>query len=165
MPESNISEAIDPKQDNTASLADFEQYVTGLKQVVKRQYDRSVNKDLSQQNWQNLFKRNVTSVLKQTYKDALTQLQSMYFAPEGVEIENRFSKLAVQALKPFAGFVDELMQYALQKHRTSCALSNFPDEHRPSEEYIAEVLRETAKDWQDFTLQVNAMVLRSSGSP
>jgi hypothetical protein len=144
----------------TDNLTDFEQYVTQLKQSMKRLYDRSVNKDLSQQNWQDLFKRNVTSVLQQAYKDGLAQLQSVSFGADSSETENGFSKATVQALKPFDGFVDELVQYALQKHRTSCALSNFPDEHNPSQDYIAEVLQETAKDWQEFTLQVNAVVLR-----
>ncbi len=143
---------------NTASLTRFEQYVSELRSLAKRKYDRGVNKDLSHQNWQNLFKRNVTSVLKHTYEDSLAQLQQLSFVHEEVKTEKGFSKITVQALKPFDGFVEELLQYALQKHRTSCALSNFPDEHKPSDQYIAEVVQETAKDWQSFALHVNSIV-------
>lgn len=142
-------------------LAGFSRYVMELKQTIKRQYDRNVNKDLSRQNWQDLFKRNVTAVLKQAYHDALLQLQSVSLDHEKreTETEKGFSKLAVQVLKPFDGFVDEIMQYALQKHRTSCALSNFPDEHRPGEDYIAEVVQETTRDWQIFASQVNSLMI------
>ena len=140
---------------NATSLDGFNQYVMELKQNIKRQYDRCINKDLARQNWQDLFKRNVTSVLKQTYEDSLTRLQQFSFELEGVETEKGFSKLTVQALNPFDGFVEEFMQYTLQKHRTSCALSNFPDEHNPNEDYVAEVIQETNKDWQAFALRVN----------
>lgn len=145
---------------NAANFAGFTGYVAQLKQSMKRQYDRGVNKDLSQQNWQDLLKRNVTWVLKQGYKDALSHLQSMTFAPQGVSAEKDDSPLSVQALKPLDGLIDELMQYALQKHRTSCALSNFPDEHKPSQDYIADVLQQADKDWQEFVWQVKAAVLR-----
>ena len=144
---------------NATSLDGFNQYVMELKQNIKRQYDRCINKDLARQNWQDLFKRNVTSVLKQAYEDSLIRLQQFSFELEGVETEKGFSKLTVQALNPFDGFVEEFMQYTLQKHRTSCALSNFPDEHKPSDDYINEVKRQIAEYWRDFALGANAYFL------
>ena len=115
-----MDEFIVAENSTTTSLASFEQYVTELRRTMKRQYDRNVNKDLSQQKWQGLFKRNITLLLKQAYEDSLRQLQNIT-----IDSENSY----VQALKPFEGIIEELMQYAVQKHRTSCALSNFPDEH------------------------------------
>jgi len=153
-----MSDTATCKDSNTTNLAGFEQYVTKLKQSIKRNYDRSVNKDLSQQNWQGLFKRNVTAVLQQAYKDALVQLRTVSFVPDG-EMADGISRISVQALKSFDALIDELMQYALQKHRTSCALSNFPDEHKPSQEYIAEVIQEAEQDWRDFVSQVNTLGL------
>ena len=144
----------------TTNLAGFDQYVAQLKLAMKRQYDRGVNKDLSQQNRQSVLKRNVTLVLKQAYNDALTQLQSQSIAADGVEVENALSTNTDHPLTPLHGFIDELMQYALHKHRTSCALSNFPDEHKPSQEYIVEVLQAAEQDWQAFTQQVHALGLR-----
>lgn len=158
MSEYDITKTLVSGENNTTSLAHFDQYVAELKQRVKRQYDRGVNRDLSRQNWRDLFKRNITAVLKQAYEDSVIQLQSMDFDPERAELENGFSSLAVQTLTPFNGFIEDLMQYALQKHRTSCALSNFPEEHQPSEDYVAEVIQETARDWQAFALQVNNIV-------
>lgn len=160
MSEDLISKLPVSSDSGAKDLAGFTLYVTELKQTIKRQYDRNINKDLSRQNWQGLYKRNVTAVLKQAYCDSLVRLQSVSLDHEKreTETEKGFSKLAIQALKPFDGFVDEIMQYALQKHRTSCALSNFPDEHQPGEDYIAEVIQETTRDWQDFASQVNSIM-------
>lgn len=135
----------------------FAQYVTQLKQDMKRQYDRNINKDLSSQKWKDLFKRNVVAVLQKAYQDSFQQLQALSFDPVETQ-QHGFSTLANQALEPFDGIVDDMLQYALQKHRTSCALSNFPDEHNPSEDYISEVIQKTSRDWQDFASQVNHLL-------
>ena len=134
---------------NSESLARFEQFVQELKRAMPRQYDRSINRDLSQQQWHDLFIRNVSASLQQAYSEALAQLRQLSFKPDT-------PGLAIRVLQPFDGFVDEFMQYALQKHRTSCALSNFPDEHKPSQDYIATVLSAAYKDWQAFAKQVSA---------
>jgi monoamine oxidase len=158
MSENPVLEARAAEEIDSTSLESFFQSITELKQGIKRQYDRNINKDLSRQNWQDLFKRNVTSVLQQAYNDSLIKLRAASLSPETAESQHQFSSLAIQALKPFEGLVDDLMQYALQKHRTSCALSNFPDEHQPSIEYIAEVTQETDQDWRAFASEVNRLL-------
>lgn len=158
MSENTVFEAHSAEESDTTSLEIFFQYVTELKQGIKRQYDRNINKDLSRQNWQDLFKRNVTSVLQQAYNDSLVKLRAASLNPEKAESQHQFSSLAIQALKPFEGLVDDTMQYALQKHRSSCALSNFPDEHQPNAEYIAEVTQETDQDWRAFASEVNRLL-------
>jgi hypothetical protein len=51
------------------------------------------------------------------------------------------------------------MLFVVNKHRTSCALSNFSGEHKPDKTYINEVMREIAGLWQNFALDVNAYFL------
>lgn len=143
---------------NDVSLATFAQYIDSLKPGMKREYDRGVNRDLSQQHWHELFKRNVTTVLKQIYADSLTQLQLIPFKPLGMEIDQELHELTFEILKPLEGLVDELLQYAIQKHRTSCALSNFPSEHNPSREYIDDVVETLSNDLQLFALQLNSVL-------
>lgn len=142
-------------------LESLNQFVIQLKRGMQRQYDRNINKDLSSQNWNDLFKRNVVAVLQQAYRDSLIRLQTLSVpseqAPEQTQ-QQGFSTLAIQALQAFDSVVEDMLQYALQKHRTSCALSNFPDEHRPSEAYIGEVIQETSRDWQAFAAQVNCLL-------
>ena len=137
------------EQSNLENLARFEQFVRELKRTVQRQYNRSINKDLSKQLWQDLFIRNVTASLRQAYAESLVQLRQLSFESDAPNLSSR-------VLQAFDGFIDEFVQYALQKHRTSCALSNFPDEHKPSQDYIADVLAQTSRDWHAFVEQVKA---------
>lgn len=130
------------------TLVTFAEYLSALKKMTQRQYDRNINKDLSQQKWQEIFKRNVTGSLKQAYQESLLQIQKL-------DLTNEILKPQLLAL--FEGFIEEFMQYTLHKHRTSCALSNFPDEHNPSQDYITEVLLQINADWQGFCQQVEKL--------
>jgi len=141
-------------------LVNFANTVQGIRVGIKRQYDRSVNKDLSQQNSQDLFLRNVTAVLQQVYQEALAKLQQLPLSELGLESKDGSAEFITQLQKPFDGMIEELIHYALQKHRSSCALSNFPDEHNPSPEYLAQVIDTTSWDWSAFILQVNNLLTR-----
>lgn len=144
---------------NTTALRldDLERHVSSLLPGIKRQYDRGVNRDLSRQQWQDLFKRNITVVLQQAYQDALIQLQQLASERENLSEKKKDGRLE-QVLTAFHMLIDELMQYALQKHRSSCALSNFPEEHNPSQAYIAQVLQQVDRDWSAFESQVAALL-------
>ena len=136
-------------QSNLENLRRFEKFVQDLKQSMQRQYDRNFNSDLSKQQWRDLFIRNVTASLQHAYAESLVQMRQLPFKANAPDISARM-------LHAFDGFIDEFIQYALQKHRTSCALSNFPDEHKPSADYIEQVLMQTDKDWHAFVEQVGA---------
>lgn len=142
------------------NLAGFAHYVTSLSPIIKRQYDRSVNRDLSKQNWQSLFQRNIIAALQQVYAESLEQLRHMTFDRENIAGTDRSISVNEQILNPLLILMDELIQYALQKHRTSCALSNFPEEHTPSQAYIAQVMKVVDSDWSVFVSKVKAMLLR-----
>ncbi len=117
------------------SLTVFNRYVETLRKTMTRQYDRSVNRDLAQQQPQELLLRNVRAVLNQLYQ------QSLEYFPEGQ---------GSAALEVFNGIQNELIGYAVKKHRTSCAISHFPDEHSPSNTYIAKIFSAVEQDWQCF---------------
>ena len=135
---------------NSHSVSLFSEHVFQLKSEIKKQYDRNIVRDLSQQNNEYLFKRNVIAVLQQAYQSSLHRLQQLNFAME--------DELSMYLLNSFDGFIDEVIQYALQKHRSSCALSNFPAEHNPPRDYIAEVIQETFTDWKWFMQQVDELI-------
>lgn len=143
-------------------MEECEQFVASLKSSMKLRYDRAINKDLARQNWQDLFGRNVSGVSKQLYSDALTHLRQSIVYPETTAVKVDGSSVKKDILKAFDGLFDELIQYALQKHRTSCAISNFPSEHKPAEEYIAEVVLENAKQWNSFTEQVKHILSKQN---
>lgn len=87
--------------------------------IANRTYIRALNKDLALQNHTGMFLRNVVAVHQQLL-DNLKPLQP-----------DLDTKLAV---------TDLFIQQALQHNRTSCAISNFPDEHQPPQQAIIEAI-------------------------
>jgi hypothetical protein len=144
---------------NADSLALFSQYIAEQKTVLEKQYQQALAQNLSRQQWDGCFQRNVLAVLERAYDDALAQLQKLPFDSSETPVDCGLSDLTRQTLAAFDGFTDDFLQFVVDKHRTSCALSNFPDEHKPDKSYVNEVKRDIAGLWQHFALSVNAYFL------
>ena len=143
------------EQVNNTSFAQFQEYLDQCKSRMKTSYHESLAQDLSRQQWDGCFQRNVLAVLSTTYEDALKHLKTLPFADGAVGVDCGMSALTQRLISAFDGFIDEFLLFAVDKHRTSCALSNFPDEHKPSNDYINEVKREIAGHWREFALGAN----------
>ena len=143
------------EQKNADSIAEFCRYITERKPALQKQYQRLLAQDLSKQQWDGCFQRNVLTVLEQAYNEALAHLKTLPFDSTATSINRGLSDLSKQTLATFDGFVDDFLLFVVDKHRTSCALSNFPDEHKPDKVYVNEVKREIAGLWQNFALNVN----------
>lgn len=148
-----------PESINSQSLEHFQDYLSQHKGRMKTAYQQRLARDLSKQQWDGCFQRNVLAVLTDSYTQALSFLHVLPFQSAGVAVERGMSALTRQLLPIFDGFVDEFLLFAVDKHRTSCALSNFPDEHKPSDDYINQVKREIAALWRDFALNANGYFL------
>lgn len=144
---------------NADSIAEFCRHVAQQKPALKKRYDDLLAADLSAQQWDGCFQRNVLKALEQVYSQALAQLQGLPFDAGESPVEQGLSALTKQALAAFDGFIDEFLLMVVDKHRTSCALSNFPDEHKPDKAYVNQVKRDIAGLWQNFALEVNAHFL------
>jgi len=145
---------------NIPPLEQLGRYVANRKSAVKSEYERRLAYDLSHQQWSGCFQRNVLAVLQQMYDDTLTEIKSLSFSSSGRSITSGMSDLTQSVLANFRGFSDEFLLSVVEKHRTSCALSNFPIEHKPDKEYVDEVRRELALIWKDFALAVNEHFLQ-----
>ncbi|MFI3155991.1 MAG: amine oxidase [Methylococcaceae bacterium] len=143
------------EQKNADSIAEFCRYITERKPALQKQYERLLAQDLSKQQWDGCFQRNVLTVLEQAYNEALAHLKTLPFDSTATSINRGLSDLSKQTLATFDGFVDDFLLFVVDKHRTSCALSNFPDEHKPDKAYVNEVKREITGLWQNFALNVN----------
>lgn len=148
-----------PDQINATSLTQFQDYLQQRKPWMKTSYQQRLAQDLSRQQWDGCFQRNVLAVLSETYADALNHLKRLPFAAEVVRVDRGMSPLTGRLVLVFDGFVDEFLVFSVDKHRTSCALSNFPDEHKPSEDYIKQVKRQIAGYWREFAVAANAYFL------
>ncbi|TRW90800.1 amine oxidase [Candidatus Methylobacter oryzae] len=144
---------------NTDSIVQFRRYVDGLKPALKTQYQQLLAQDLSKQQWDGCFQRNVLAVLELAYGQALKHLQTLPFDSEELQVNQGLSELTKPALAAFDGFIDDFLMFAVDKHCTSCALSNFPNEHKPDRTYINGVKREIAGLWQNFAVNVNGYFL------
>jgi monoamine oxidase len=144
------------EQNNADSITKLCRYIAERKPVLKKQYEHLLAQDLSKQQWDGCFQRNVLAVLEQVYDEALTFVKTLPFDSAGSSVNQGLSDLTKLTLAAFDGFVDDFLLFVVDKHRTSCALSNFPDEHKPDKTYVNEVKREIAGLWQNFALNVNA---------
>ncbi|MGZ5017843.1 MAG: amine oxidase [Methylobacter sp.] len=147
------------ERNNADSLDQFCRYITEQKPLLKTQYERLLAQDLSRQQWDGCFQRNVLAVLEHTYNDALAFVQTLPFDSAASPVNKGLSDLTKETLSAFDGFVDDFLLFVVDKHRTSCALSNFPDEHKPDKAYVNEVKRDIAGLWQNFALAVNSHFL------
>jgi monoamine oxidase len=66
--------------------------------------------------------------------------------------------------EPFRDFLRSLLDDVIAFNRTSCALSNFPDEHKLSNEYVQTILRDLAAAWREFSLTANRILLAKNGT-
>jgi hypothetical protein len=148
------------EQKNADSIAQFNRYIAERKAVLKKHYEQRLAQDLSRQQWDGCFQRNAVSVLEQAYDEALAYLKTLPHDSSETPVNRGLSDLTKQAQKAFDGFVDEFLQFVVDKHRTSCALSNFPGEHKPDKTYVNEVRHAIAALWQNFALNVNAYFLQ-----
>ena len=93
--------------------------------VMNREYVRGINRDLAKQNSQQLFSRNVVAV------------QQSFLSQLGSDLGD----VPAETLKlDLVNLQEIFIQEALKHNRSSCAVSNFPDEYRPSAVYIGDVL-------------------------
>jgi len=144
---------------NADSIAQLCRYIAERKPVLQKQYAQLLAQDLSRQQWDGCLQRNVLIVLEQAYDEALAFVKTLPFDSAASPVNQGLSDLTRQALSAFNGFADDFLLFVVDKHRTSCALSNFPDEHKPDKTYLNAVMRDIAGLWQNFALTLNAYFL------
>jgi hypothetical protein len=144
---------------NAHLIAEFGRYIVERKSALAQHYEKRLAYDLSKQQWDGCFQRNVLAVLESFYDDALLQLKTIPFDTGCSEIQGGRSALTAQVLAVFQGVIDDFLLTVVDRHRTSCALSNFPDEHKPDKTYINEVRRGIAELWKNFAIDTNRYFL------
>lgn len=143
------------ERNNTGSIVQFNRYIAERKPLLKTSYLQLLAQDLSQQQWNGCFQRNVLIVVERFYDEALAYAETLPFDSSASSVNHGLADLTKQALQAFDGFVDEFLLFVVDKHRTSCALSNFPDEHKPDKAYVNEVRHGIAELWQNFAININ----------
>ena len=144
---------------NSDSIAQLKRYIDHRKPVLKKHYEHFLAQDLSQQQGEGCFQRNILIVLQQFYDDGLVYVKTLPLDSSTSPVNRGLSELTQRVLTVFDGFIDEFLLVVVDKHRTSCALSNFPGEHKPDKAYVHAVRHDIAVLWQNFAINVNTHFL------
>ncbi|MDT7838746.1 flavin monoamine oxidase family protein [Aquabacterium sp. OR-4] len=142
-----------------AALAQALQHYTAWVQQRREEafsrYRQQLHQSLSQQQAEQLTQRALLGALESLYDEALAELAALPTPTHHLPVQAGRHTLTPQVLQPFMGLADELLAEALRFNATSCALSNFPFEHRPDGEYVRVIRRDLAAAWQSFALGAN----------
>jgi monoamine oxidase len=144
---------------NAASLARFAAWVEEAGQTAFDLYRQLLNRRLAAQERDQLTQRAVLEAVEQTFEQALLVLGGLPFRMHAVPLERGRSGLTPQVQAPFGAFLRNLLDDVISFNRTSCALSNFPDEHKISAPYREVILLDVAAAWKEFCLAANSVLL------
>src|SRR5450830_140323 len=174
-PNANIRSTPVPAALHQAGVADgtraqafgtFSASVLALRGMAPERYRLHLTRLLSSQQTELLTQRALLATADQVYSETLAQLDQLLPALDAAsaEIVNGRHALTSALLAPFEGWNKGLLDAALSFNATSCALSNFPLEHRPDGETLRAITLDLAAAWREFALELNTRLLVASRS-
>jgi monoamine oxidase len=144
---------------NAASLARFSHWVTAQRELVFDCYRHRLNRSLAAQQREQLTQRAILETMEELFDHALAELDNLPFEISAVAVERGRSPLTPGVQQPFGSLMEAALDDVKAFNRTSCALSNFPDEHHLSKEYLQVILRDIAAAWLEFSLAANRLLI------
>jgi monoamine oxidase len=149
---------------NEASLRRFSAWVERQGQGVFEDYRRRMNASLATQAREQITQRAMLSAAEAFFGQALGKAESLPFDLAGVAVEKGRCALTPLLQQPFSDFLKQFFDDVAAFNSTSCALSNFPDEHRLAKEYQQAIMRDIAAAWAEFSRDLNGLLL-GKGQP
>jgi monoamine oxidase len=144
---------------NASSLARFSRWVAAQQDPACDGYRQRLNRGLAAQQREQLTQRAVLESMEELFGNALAVLHGLPFDFSTGAIERGRSPLTPGVQQPFGALMRSVLDDVEAFNRTSCALSNFPDEHHLSHEYRHVILRDIAAAWQEFSLAANRLLV------
>lgn len=150
--------------DNNTSLNHFGSWVSTQRSQVLSRYRSHLNRTMMSQSTSSQFKEQLTQralldTVEQMYGEALQKLDSLPLNTRDVAVDKGRSALTPAVLAQFDGLNQDLVEAALEFNRGSCAISNFPDEHEPTQDYQEAIRLDLLAAWREFALSVNDTLL------
>jgi monoamine oxidase len=146
---------------NRAGVIWFAQWVDGQRDTALAAYQRRIIARLARQERDRLTQLALVETVEAVFAAALDQLSGMTFDRRSLPVERGRSALTPLIQAPFRALLDGLVEDVLRFNGGSCALSNFPGEHRPAPDYIQTIMRDIAAAWAEFSIAANALLLPS----
>jgi monoamine oxidase len=144
---------------NDASLARFSEWVAAQSDAVFEDYRRRLNRALAAQERENITQLAALGAMEEVFQRALHAIDGLSFDMSNVSVERGRIALTPEIQRPFGDLMQTLIDDVTAFNQTSCALSNFPSEHRLSKDYVQAILRDVAAAWQEFSLSANGLLL------
>ena len=144
---------------NEASLARFAGWVDARSDEVFENYRRRLTRALAAQERDNLTQLALLGAMEDVFQGALRLLATLPFEMDDVVIERGRAALTPGIQKPFGDLLQSIMDDVIAFNQTSCALSNFPSEHKLSQDYIRVITQDIAAAWREFSLAANGQLL------
>jgi monoamine oxidase len=152
-----------PEKVNALCLERFAAWAADQRAPTFAIYRRRLVESLSRGQREQLTQRAMLGAVEETLGAALIVIEDLPFDAARVGVERGRSDLTPKVQAAFNGFFQELLDSVVEFNQTSCALSNFPDEHRPSKDYISTTLRDVAAAWREFSLDANGLLIEKRG--
>lgn len=150
---------------NERCLQRFSEWVASRQASTFANYRQRLNYALSHGQKEQLTQRAMLGAMEAVFTDALAFLEELPFNHDGVAVERGRSDLTPKVQAAFEGFIQALLDAIIDFNRTSCALSNFPEEHRLAKDYISTTLRDIGAAWREFSLSANRLLLDKRDAP
>lgn len=144
-----------------AALTAFSLWVDQARQAALDRYRQHLNQMLARQDRDSVTQRALLATVEQTYANALEELARLDVRAVDMPPSGR-SELTPRVLAAFSGFSKAVVDEALAFNRTSCALSNFPDEHKPDPDYLRVITADLVAAWREFALATNDLLCTRS---
>lgn len=145
----------------TNALSEYASWVAAERMATQSRYRQHLNHLLSRQDYEQLTQRALLAAAEQFYAMALEKLAT-YRDVWPTESADMARQGVSRLLGLFGGFSKSLVDDALQFNASSCALSNFPDEHRPTPDYLRAITADLAAAWREFAWAVHDMTSLAS---
>ncbi|MFO1102975.1 MAG: FAD-dependent oxidoreductase [Methylocystis sp.] len=158
------SEAIAHLGLNEASLIQFRGWVDGRSDAIFEDYRRRLTKGLASRERDSLTQIALLGAIEDVFQQALAVLDSLPFDLATTKVELGRVELVPRIQQPFGDLMQTIMDDVVAYNQTSCALSNFPSEHRLSGEYKSAILQDIAGAWREFSLTANRRLLERKNS-
>ena len=143
------------------ALEIFAARVQVLRGLAPDRYRQHLTRLLSGQQSESLTQRALLATADQLYSESLAQLDELLLALDtaGAGVAGGRHGLTAPLLAPFAGWNQGLLDAALRFNASSCALSNFAQEHQPDAEMLRAITLDLAAAWREFALALNTRLL------
>jgi len=148
----------------STAISHFAANVLILRGLAPERYRLHLIRILSSQQSEWLTQRALLATADQVYSESLAHLDQLLPALDAANADtvNGRHALTTSLLSEFDGWNKGLLDAALSFNSTSCALSNFPQEHQPDSEMLRAITLDLAAAWREFALELNGRLVAAA---